>query len=152
MMRRLIASEEVNLTKFFNMLNIYFYNTRVLHWKVKSDKFDEVHSLMSMYYDRLNYDIDLVAEIMLSNNIEVVSLKEIVDSEYVLIDTNKNYTYDEVFSLIELMFKDIIDYIKRLLNEDSVVTKNPGIRSTLENLYGFYDMELNYKNTRRTNK
>jgi starvation-inducible DNA-binding protein len=151
-MKRLFASEEVNLVNLFKMLNIYFYNIRVLHWKVKSDKFDEVHSLMNMYYDKLSDDVDLIAEMMLSNDIDVVSLNEVVDSKYALIDTNKDYTYDEVFNLIELMFKDIIDYIKRLLNEDSVVTKNPGIHSELENLYSFYDKELNYKNTRRSGK
>jgi starvation-inducible DNA-binding protein len=151
-MKRLFASEEVNLVNLFKMLNIYFYNIRVLHWKVKSDKFDEVHSLMNMYYDKLSDDVDLIAEMMLSNDIDVVSLNEVVDSKYALIDTNKDYTYDEVFNLIELMFKDIVDYIKRLLNEDSVVTKNPGIHSELENLYSFYDKELNYKNTRRSGK
>lgn len=152
-MKRL-AGQEVSLKEFFDILNIYFYNCRVLHWKIKSNKFEKTHELMNDYYNKFSDDIDLVAEMLLSNNLKVSNLDEIINNienniDVELIDANKDYTYDEVIDYIDDMFAYIIKYIKRLLNEDSVVTSNPGITSELENLYSFYDKELNYKNKRR---
>lgn len=138
-----------SLKEFFKMLNIYFYNFRVLHWKIKDDKFEEIHELMNEYYDRLSDDIDLVAEMLLSNDVDIVGLKNIVESDYKLINTGIDYSYNSIVDEIDLMFGDIVKYTKRLLNEDPIVTNNPGITSELENLYMYYDKELNYKNKRR---
>ena len=147
MLKRLLASEEVNLKQFFEILNAYFYNFRVLHWKTKCENFDEYHELMNEYYDKLNDDIDLIAEIMLSNDIEVSKLSSIDEALY--IDVYKNYNENEIVEETNKMFESILKYINRLLNEDSIVVKNPGIKSELENLYSYYDKELSYKNKRR---
>lgn len=150
-MKRLAGN--VNLNEFFKMLNIYFYNFRVLHWKVKDDIFDTYHELMNEYYDKLSEDIDLIAEMLLSNDLEVSSLDDVVkysnENNIKIIDVNLNYSKNDIVELINEMFINIINYIKRLLNEDGVVTNNPGISSELENLYSYYDKEVNYKNERR---
>ena len=91
--------------------------------------------------DKLNDDIDLIAEIMLSNNIEVSKLSSIDEALY--IDVYKNYNENEIVEETNKMFESILKYINRLLNEDSIVVKNPGIKSELENLYSYYDKELN---------
>ena len=84
---------------------------------------------------------------MLSNDIEVSKLSLIDEALY--IDVYKDYNENEIVEETNKMFESILKYINRLLNEDSIVVKNPGIKSELENLYSYYDKELNYKNKRR---
>lgn len=144
----------MNFKKMLAIFIVYSHNMRILHWKTSGKLFDEYHELAGGYYDKLQEDCDLIAELGLTYDENPVGLVEAFDllkedkDNYKIIDPKDDYDEKDIMDNIEILFKDILKAIDELLKENKV-EKNPGARSELENLYAYYDKECNYKNRRR---
>lgn len=137
-----------SVEQLFIKFNVYLFNFRILHWKVKDYNFDILHELMETYYNRIFEDIDTVAEFMVSQGMILPDLKTIINSDYVLLDTNIDYDETEIMNNIDNLFNSILDTITNVYNQEEVI-KNPGFSSCLDEMFAFYDKELNYKNRNR---
>lgn len=144
----------MNFRKLLSIFIVYNHNVRLLHWKTSGKLFDEYHELMGTYYNKMQEDTDLIAELGLTYDEEPVGLVEAFEilkedkDNYKIIDPKDNYDEKEIISNIDILFKDLLKAINELLKTDKV-DNNPGARSELENLYAYYDKECNYKNRRR---
>ena len=132
----------------------YTHNIKILHWKATGKLFDEYHELLDSYYEKMQEDIDLIAELGLIHGENPLGLAESFEllkedkENYKILDPNDDYDEKDIIDNIDVLFKDILKAIEELLKEDKV-DQNPGTRSELENLYAYYDKECNYKNKRR---
>ena len=139
----------VNTKLFLAALIGYEYNCRILHWKVKGLSFDGTHAIMQGYYEKLSDMIDQVAELILMNPdedcvppslLEAIQLLENSDREFVLLDTKKNYTRQEVFSEVEKMFADLRDLASAALPELS-----EDLKSVYDEFFYWLRVEGSYK-------
>lgn len=144
----------MNFKKLLAVLINYHHNFRILHWKVSGCHFDRYHEITASYYDSLQEHIDKIAEIGITygeNPLGLIDSIELLKKDkgnYKIIEPGEDYSDIDIIDNIDIMFTDIMDIIKELL-ETNKVDKNPGVRSELENMYSFYDIECNYKNKRR---
>lgn len=144
----------MNFKKILAIFIVYSHNVKLLHWKASGKLFDGYHVLLGEYYDKLQEDTDLIAELGLTYDENPVGLVEAFEllkedkENYKIIDPKDDYDEKDIIDNIDILFKDILKAIDLLLKEDKV-DKNPGARSELENLYAYYDKECNYKNKRR---
>lgn len=144
----------MDFKKLLSIFIVYTHNVRILHWKTSGKLFDEYHELMGTYYDKMQEDIDLVAELGMTfdeNPVGLVEAFELLKDDkdnFKILDPKDDYDEKEIISNIEILFKDLLKAIDELLKTEKV-DKNPGARSELENLYAYYDKECNYKNRRR---
>lgn len=144
----------MDFNKLLAILINYNHNFKILHWKVTGCHFEEYHEICANYYETIQKHMDAIAEIGLTYDEEPIGLVEAFEilskdtDDYKIVDPKDDYDEQDIIENIEIMFTDIMDAIKSLL-EVSKVEKNPGARSELENMYAFYDIECNYKNKRR---
>ena len=146
----------MDLKKFMAMLLHYTHNMRMLHWKIKGNKFDSYHKLAEEYQEQLTDFTDEVAEMLLASDESVMSLNEAFDmlnddseGHYNIIKSDSTIETDNFIETVNIMFNDILKGIKEMLENDDKVKSNPGNRSTLENIYAYIDKEVNYKNKHR---
>lgn len=135
------------LEKLLSTLILYSHNFRILHWKVKGEKFDLTHEIMGTYYDKLSDFIDDVAELCIQKNLRVFTLREVLsnlesnEENFLEVSSNDDFSSEESFELTKTMFGSLIDIITTDLNQYSV--------ATLQNILDWLNKECNYKNKRR---
>lgn len=133
-------------------------NFQVLHWKSVGKKFDRQHKLAAEFYERCFNDQDTIAEysIMLGiNPVNIASalgcLKEDDSHEYIIIDPEKDYKYDEFIESVSTILSDIKFALSAALFDEEIQNNpaNVGIKADLESIVGWYDLQDRYLNTRR---
>lgn len=127
-------------------------NFRMLHWKSAGRGFDRAHKISGDYYDMIGADIDGIAEIMLRDGINPLTLAECVaavdDVDGVRVSPDTDYNVDAVINYADEILKVIVKSIGKIL-EDYQDTESIGIKSYFEGLYDKYDKEWRYLNARR---
>lgn len=144
-----------NFTKMLAILVYYQHNFRILHWNVKGKDFDQYHQLMKEYSDKLEEYVDQIAEMAVMTNDAPVSFQTTVSiltnddsTAYYSADITDTYTSEMIVECIDIMFGHILTALKNLMDYHKV-QNNPVIKTELENMYAYFDKELNYKNKRR---
>ncbi len=144
------------LRQFLSMLIYYQHNFKLLHWKVKDELFDTYHDIASGYYDKLGGYIDSIAEIGLTLGSEPVDLVEayaLLEGDktrnFKILKSGEDYNHKDVLENISIMFSDILGYINSMY-ETPLIKENISIRVKLEEIYSWVDIEVQYKNKRRS--
>lgn len=97
----------------FAMLLCYRHNLHMLHWKATGKRFDKIHSICDDYVSKFNTFIDEIAEIMLSIDINPLTMDEAIqvlnnnEKTFLLVESNHDYDYKEAFKAIDVMFTDL---------------------------------------------
>lgn len=146
-MKRLMAKIENNYTllNFFILLNICEYNLKVLHWYTIGFDFDDYHTMLEDYYEDMYEYIDLIAEYLMSKDIDIPKYGTIASEEdYKFIDI-KPRNNEEIINNCKEMFTYILNYIDKLYETNL----DNGIKSKLDEMYFYFDKECNYKLKRK---
>lgn len=139
-------------------MQIHKSDFQMLHWKTIGDGFDRFHTnITSGYYEKLDKDIDDVAEVLLRQGVNPPNYFEVVmvlneDGEKVKsISSKKDYRKTEIISYTDMILKKILNQIIKCLDSDEIknVKENVGIKSYYEALYNDYDKEYRFLNKRR---
>ena len=146
----------MNFRLFLAQLMLYSVNIKDLHWLVRGDEFDSVHNgVTNDYHDKICEDIDYIAEVLLRNGEEPLNMPEAVrltesaNRKFVIVDTGKLYGKVEVYQYLQKMLQDIklsIEFLIKSLEDD---IKQVGIKSTLEAMHEWYDLQARFLNKRR---
>jgi DNA-binding ferritin-like protein len=146
---------EVNLSTVLSALVNHQYNLRILHWRTTGTAFDLSHKIFEEYIDKFSDYIDKVAEMKLTLNDEnhVNSLNELVKIANYFdlnhpIDTNKNYTWNEAFAVIQTIFAQITHILEEVQNSNRYPSY---INSELDGMIYYFRLEGQYKNRQRLN-
>ena len=97
----------------FALLVAYRHNIHMLHWKVVGEHFDCVHKLMDKYVDKFNGFIDDIGEMLLSLEQDPLTLQECMEllsnheSDFLVIESTRDYEGEDVFKAIQIMFNDL---------------------------------------------
>ena len=134
-------------------------NFQTLHWKSIGKRFDRQHKIAAELYERCFNDQDTIAEysIMLGvNTVNIVSAVSMLSGddshEYIIVSPEKDYKHDEFHENVSAILSDI-KYAISIALQDEEIQNNPvnvGIKSDLESIIGWYDLQDRYLNTRRT--
>ena len=136
------------------LFTIHSNNFRMLHWKACGENFDSAHSIAGDYYDMVGADIDDIAEVMLRDDINPLTLEECLDAKHDMnisildVKGDADYTKSEIIRFSGRILSDILNGILETL-EEYQDDRHVGIKSYLEGLYDKYDKEANYLNKRR---
>ena len=145
----------------FKMLNavlrLYESNVRLLHWNSAGEEFNDGHkSITEEYYEMFAEVIDQISEIMAifdilpPNYIEVWDIIKESDKTYLVVESEKLYTRADAIRIMQVMFRDIIDLLKDVLEDYTFEdTVNAGIKSELENILYKFTFQYGYINKRR---
>lgn len=146
----------MNLRVFLAALIVYQQNFKLLHWCAKGNNFDTIHEQAKKYYEKMDKDIDDVAEICLICNLRPLNIKEAYnlleesDNEYLQLDSSEDYDMEDFTKYTDIILKSIISIIEELLDSDGIDDDSLiGAKSYLENLHYEYLKEYKYINTRR---
>lgn len=146
----------MDLSKFLEMLTLYRYNMKVVHWNSVGDQFDRIHQLADKYYESIGETQDTIGEMIGMLDGDIPSLLDVIsdlkdsDKQFVVVSGNSKYTYESGVILFQQMLSDIVEGVEDLLSEvDPEDTSICGIKSTLEAIQYDYAKERDYFNRRR---
>lgn len=134
-------------------------NFQILHWKSIGKKFDKQHSIAAELYEKCFNDQDTIAEFSIMLGISPVNIVSAIETlreddshEYVIVDPEKDFEYDEFVKTVSTVLGDIKYAIFTTLSDEEIQNNivNIGIKSTLESIVGEYDLQDRYLNTRRS--
>ena len=99
-----------NLNVFLSNLNVYYRKLQNYHWNIQGNDFFEVHAKLEEFYDKINKQIDEVAEhILIIGGQPLGSLKDYIDATTLKEAPNSKITSREVFNDVtndlNLLFK-----------------------------------------------
>ena len=143
--------------KLLAIMLVYSTNFHVMHWNAKGKSFDRIHEKCGEFYEHVYDDCDVVAELAMRVGQRAVGyyeayeiLKEENDSSYVILSSNRDIDFDIFIKLTKLLFTTIMKQIINVLEDDICKDiRNVGIKSTLESMYEWYDLQTRYLNERR---
>lgn len=144
----------MELKVLLGVLAVYRSNFHVLHWLGKGEKFHTLHEKAAEYYEKLLNDMDDVAEIVIRlggrplNYVESYSIIKQYPNDFVLLDTDRDYSMSDFIEATDAMLSDILELIEKVL-ENQQVQSTIGVKSYFENLHNEYDKEFRYLNKRR---
>lgn len=133
-------NEHYDIKGLFILLNIFEYNLKVLHWNVVGVSFETYHKMLEEYYEHIYDNIDMLAEYMVSKDITIPKYGTIASEEdYDFINVDE-YSVSEAITICQSMFENILIYVDNIYDD-----LDHGIQSKLDEMYFYYDKELNYK-------
>lgn len=145
----------MKLTQFLEMLILYSYNMKVIHWNSTGKQFDDIHALADKYYAMINETVDSIGEIIGMLDADIPSFKDLMkdlsdaDDDYLVNDGSAKYTIETGVVYIEHMLNGIVSTVTSIIDdlddEDALV----GIKSELESIQFLYAKEATYFNKRR---
>ena len=90
-----------SLNIFLSNLNVYYRKLQNYHWNIQGADFFEVHAKLEEFYDKINSQIDEVAEhILIIGGQPLGSLKDYLDNTKLTEAPNSKIKSHEVFSSI----------------------------------------------------
>lgn len=147
----------MKLTQFLEVLTLYSYNMKVIHWNSIGKQFDDIHELGDKYHGMINGTIDTIAEMIGMTEENIPSFSELVksldksDKDYIVVGGDEKYTIESGVKLIDTMLKDIVEILNSILEDlEKSETNMAGIRSEIETIQFEYKKEYSYFNKRRT--
>ena len=144
--------------KLFAKMQLCKSNFQMLHWKSIGDEFDKFHTdVTASYYEKLDKDIDDVAEILMRQGVNPLNYFEVAvqlgksGEKGKVLDSSQNYTKEQIIHCTDVLLRDIMEQILICLDSDEIknVRENVGIKSYYESLYNEYDKECRFLNRRR---
>ena len=145
------------MKELFAVMVLYRMNFENLHWNSIGEEFDNAHKEISTeYYEKINTDIDIVAEMLARMRINPMNYKEVWDfieggeKDYMLVSSSSTYMRDDIVQMSQRMLGDICKAIENAHECECMKDiKNMGIKSTLEAMYDYYDLQVRYINGRK---
>lgn len=140
------------------VLRLYESNFRNLHWNAAGIDFNDSHkSISTDYYDLCGKYVDITAEMIVRlsgqnppNYVEVGGILENTDHDYVIIDSTRLYSREDIVHLSDTMLGDICTIVVDILTDEVLQTPiNAGIKSDLEAMLSEFDLQYRYINKRR---
>lgn len=147
----------MTLKELLAVFIVYGHNFKVLHWQASGHKFDRIHALANEYYEKIAEDTDTIAEMAarLGINslgyIEAADVLKNLEKDFVVVESNRLYGFIHFTDTADAMLRGILASIEEV-HESEVMKdpKNMGIKSELESIYNWYDLQYRYLNLRRT--
>lgn len=142
----------MHFKKLLEVLTVYTYNMKVIHWNSIGEAFDRIHELADKYHNMINGTIDSIGEIMGMVDTTIPSFIDIfediksLDKDYIVIKGDTMYDLESGISIIQNCLKDIVELIDECCEDTQIPV---GIRSELESIQFEYSKELLYFNKRR---
>lgn len=145
------------LNELFAVLVLYRMNFENLHWNSKGLGFDDAHKNISTeYYEKVNDDVDVVAEMLVRLGVNPMNYREVFEyitnssNDYMIVESNTLYSKKDVISMSQILLTNISNAIVAVLDSDYMQeTINAGMKSTLETLLDYYDLQARYINSRK---
>ena len=140
------------------ILLVHKSNLQVLHWKAAGQNFGDSHvNVAEKYYDKVEEDIDGVAERLMMQGGEPLNYMDVIktlkesNKDLTMVPTDRLYTRKEVVKVSQSILGDIVNAIIAVLKSDQIANtdENIGIKSWYESLLESYDLEYRYLNARR---
>lgn len=139
------------------LLIVYSHNFHVLHWLASGVEFHTQHDKASEYYEKLAEDADYITEALMRFDEMPPSFKgayELLDSasdkEFKIIEPDGLITMEQFVDETELLLTDVLYVIESLLEDELIQSvKSAGIRSQLETMHDYYDLQVRYLNKHR---
>lgn len=142
------------MRRLFALLLFQQHNLHMLHWKASGKNFQKTHEFIDEMYNEMIKHLDTVAEIMLQHDYMPLTFPEVYeelannDKEFFVISPNNNYSDEEVFKILQVIFRNIIDEIQEVKNEGELPDYH---KSELDTLQSYYSLKANYLFKQRLN-
>ncbi|GFZ33454.1 DNA starvation/stationary phase protection protein [Clostridium zeae] len=127
------------LNKYLSNLNIIYTKLHNLHWNIKGAAFFELHTKFEEYYDKVNTDLDAVAERILTlGHTPAASLKEYLSLSTIAERESKDVTPEDSIEVIRKDFSSLLEASRSILaladdaNDQGTVDLMAGFISTYE--------------------
>ena len=139
------------LQVLFSVVMCYRHNIHMLHWKVAGKDFDTTHKILDNYVSKFNLFVDEIAEMLLSIGGNPLTIQECMnvlvpsDKHILLIESKANYTSDEAYKALDIMFNDLYN----IYSEITSTCEYTDCASKLDEHKYWLRVEGLYKNKKR---
>ncbi|MBK1810924.1 DNA starvation/stationary phase protection protein [Clostridium sp. YIM B02505] len=130
------------LNKYLANLNIIYTKLHNLHWNIKGAAFFELHTKFEEYYDKINIDLDAVAERILTlGHTPAASLKEYLSLSTIAERESKDVTPEDSIEVIRKDFSLLLEASRNILT----IADDANDQGTVDLMAGFiskYEKDL----------
>lgn len=118
-----------NLNIFLSNLNVYYRKLQNYHWNIQGPDFFEVHAKLEEFYNKINTQIDEVAEhILIIGGEPLGSLKDYLDNTDITEAPNTKIKSREVFASVTNDLNLLLNQVINIKKEaDKIVDYNTSI-------------------------
>ncbi len=122
-------------------------NLKHIHFHIKGEKFDEIHSITQQYYAMAEDDADYLAELCLEMGYEVPNFSHLPNIQHIMkIATEPKYDYTSAIGELSLYMQEYIACLKDLRD-----LAPSDVSSKLDEFIRYWTKEQNFKNEQRIN-
>ncbi|GFP78166.1 Dps family protein [Clostridium fungisolvens] len=122
------------LNKYLSNLNIIYTKLHNLHWNIKGAAFFELHTKFEEYYDKVNTDLDAVAERILTlGHTPAASLKEYLSLSTIAERESKDVTPEDSIEVIRKDFSLLLEASRNILK----LAEDANDQGTVDLMSGF---------------
>lgn len=107
-----------NLNIFLSNLNVFYRKLQNYHWNITGKDFFVIHSKLEEYYDKINEQIDEVAEFILMINGEPLgTMKDYLENTTIQEAKNEKVKDKEVFETITKDYGILLENVTNIKKE-----------------------------------
>jgi DNA-binding ferritin-like protein len=123
---------------------------KYIHWNCCGKNFDAIHTLTEEYYNKLNSELDLFAELALElPGITLANPSNMANKiEWQCIDNTNKIDYNTALDFIRELLCKYTECLRMVYHEEYGVL-DADVKAELDSIIRFWTKEVNYKNVRR---
>jgi starvation-inducible DNA-binding protein len=130
------------LNQYLSDLAVFYRKLQNYHWNIKGEDFFIVHEKLEEYYNKINDQIDEVAENILTLNGEPFgTLKDYLENTTITEAKNEKICSNEIFKNIIKDFELLLDRVKHI-KEEAEKEKQYGTSSMVDEYILDYEKAL----------
>ena len=116
-----------DLNTFLSNLNVFYRKLQNYHWNIIGKDFFVIHSKLEEYYDKVNKQIDEIAEhILMINGEPLGTMKDYLENTAIQEAKNEKIKDNEVFEAIikdyNLLLQNVTDIKKKADEQENYLT------------------------------
>lgn len=120
------------LNQYLSDLAVFYRKLQNYHWNVKGSDFFIVHEKIEEYYNKINDQIDEIAEHILTLNAQPLgTLKDYLDTTTIAEAKNEKICSAEIYKNIVKDFETLLERVKQI-KEDAEKEKQYGTSSLVD--------------------
>ena len=129
-------------TKLLAMTMHYEHNVHLLHFKLCGKNFIQDHTYLGELYSTMQAHVDQIGELGLMVGVNPLTLQECLsvldgDSrEFITVSGNNDYDSETAFKLVSTMFREVIEEIDYICNNNRL---SEGQKNDLSALSAWYE-------------
>ena len=130
------------LNQYLSDLSVFYRKLQNYHWNVKGSDFFVVHEKLEEYYNKINDQIDEVAEhILMLNSEPLGTMKDYLDNTCIVEAKNEKIDGCEVIKNIITDYTTLLKKVSEI-KEEADNQKNYGTSSLMDNYISLYMKNL----------